>query len=416
MIELMPHQREVLNRLSNGKILWGSVGSGKSIVALAYYMEKEMMDDIYIITTAKKRDSLEWQGDAAKFGIGLTKDTSVAGVLHIDSWNNIDKYADVKDSFFIFDEQRLVGNGAWVKSFQRIVKNGNAWIILSATPGDTWLDYIPVFIANGFYKNITQFKTEHVVYEAFSRYPKIKRYLNEPKLKKLKNEVLVEMEYLSTATRHLQEARVFYDVDLFNTAWKDRWNVFEDRPIREAGELFAVCRRIVYTDPSRLSAIRGLMEKHPKLIVFYNYNYELELLRELNDTWSDLVGVGEMNGSDSKWPVVAEWNGHRKQEIPKTDDWVYLVQYTAGAEGWNCIETDAIAFYSLTYSYKKFEQSQGRIDRLTSPFSDLYYYMLVSESPVDRAVRASLNVKQTFNERKWAEENLPTFDELWVPK
>lgn len=416
MIELMPHQREVLNRLSNGKILWGSVGSGKSIVALAYYMEKEMMDDIYIITTAKKRDSLEWQGDAAKFGIGLTKDTSVAGVLHIDSWNNIDKYAEVKDSFFIFDEQRLVGNGAWVKSFQRIVKNGNAWIILSATPGDTWLDYIPVFIANGFYKNITQFKTEHVVYEAFSRYPKIKRYLNEPKLKKLKNEVLVEMEYLSTSTRHLQEARVFYDVDLFNTAWKDRWNIFEDRPIREAGELFAVCRRIVYTDPSRLSAIRGLMEKHPKLIVFYNYNYELEMLRELNDTWSDLVGVGEMNGSDSKWPVVAEWNGHRKQEIPKTDNWVYLVQYTAGAEGWNCIETDAIAFYSLTYSYKKFEQSQGRIDRLTSPFSDLYYYMLVSESPVDRAVRASLNVKQTFNERKWAEENLPTFDELWVPK
>lgn len=416
MIELMPHQREVLNRLSNGKILWGGVGSGKSIVALAYYMEKEMMDDIYIITTAKKRDSLEWQGDAAKFGIGLTKDTSVAGVLHIDSWNNIDKYADVTDSFFIFDEQRLVGNGAWVKSFQKIVKNGNAWIILSATPGDTWLDYIPVFIANGFYKNITQFKTEHVVYEAFSRYPKIKRYLNEPKLKKLKNEVLVEMEYLSTSTRHLQEARVFYDVDLFNTAWKDRWNVFEDRPIREAGELFAVCRRIVYTDPSRLSAIRGLMEKHPKLIVFYNYNYELELLRELNDTWSDLVGVGEMNGSDSKWPVVAEWNGHRKQEIPKTDNWVYLVQYTAGAEGWNCIETDAIAFYSLTYSYKKFEQSQGRIDRLTSPFSDLYYYMLVSESPVDRAVRASLNVKQTFNERKWAEENLPTFDELWVPK
>ncbi len=409
MVELLPHQREVLNRLSNGKILWGGVGSGKSIVSLAYYMEKEMMNDLYVITTAKKRDSLEWQGDAAKFGIGLTKDTTVAGVLHIDSWNNIDKYTDVTDSFFIFDEQRLVGNGAWVKSFQKIVKNGNAWIILSATPGDTWLDYIPVFIANGYYKNVTQFKREHIVYAPFSRFPKIDRYLGTAKLEKLKNEVLVEMEYLSSATRHLQEVRVFYDVDLFNKAWKDRWNVFEDRPIREAGELFAVCRRIVYGDESRIHSLRGLMEKHPKLIVFYNFNYELEMLRELNDTWSDLVGVGEFGSEDSKWPVFAEWNGTRKQEIPKTDNWVYLVQYTAGAEGWNCTETDAMVFFSLTYSYKKFEQSQGRIDRLTSKFTDLYYYMLVSESPVDRAVRASLNVKQTFNERKWADENLPTF-------
>lgn len=412
-MELMPHQREVLNRLSNGKILWGGVGSGKSIVALAYYIEKEMLDDIYVITTAKKRDSLEWQGDAAKFGIGLTEDTSVAGTLHIDSWNNISKYEEVKNSFFIFDEQRLVGNGAWVKSFQKIVKNGNAWLILSATPGDTWLDYVPVFVANGFYKNVTQFKREHVVYAAFSRYPKIERFLGVAKLEKLKQEVLVEMEYLSEATRHHKEIEVFYDIDLFNIAWKDRWNPFEDRPIREAGELFAVCRKIVYGDPSRLVALRELMEIHPKLIVFYNYNYELEVLRELNDTWSDLVGVGEMRGADSKWPAIAEWNGHRKQEIPKTDNWVYLVQYTAGAEGWNCIETDAMVFYSLTYSYKKFEQSQGRIDRLTSKFRDLHYYSLVSQSPVDRAVRASLNVKQTFNERKWADENLPIFEADW---
>jgi len=345
MLELRPHQEEVLDRLRNGAILWGGVGSGKSVVALAYYIRKELIGDIYVITTAKKRDSLEWQGDAAKFGIGLTEDTTVAGKLIIDSWNNIGKYTDVEGAFFIFDEQRVVGNGAWVKSFLKIVRNQNAWLILSATPGDTWMDYIPVFIANGYYKNATEFKREHVVYASFSRYPKIVKFLGVNKLERLKNEVLVEMPYLSASTRHHEEIAVEYDVDLFNMAFKKRWNVYEDRPIREVAELFAVLRKIVYSDRSRLAALRELMDKHPRLIVFYNFNYELDILRELNDTWSDVV-------------TVAEWNGHKKEPIPDTDSWVYLVQYTAGAEGWNCTSTNSMVFYSLPYSFKKFERQR----------------------------------------------------------
>ena len=65
MIELMDHQKEPLEKLSNGKILNGGVGSGKSIVALAYYAQKDCNGDLIVITTAKTRDSLEWEGDAA---------------------------------------------------------------------------------------------------------------------------------------------------------------------------------------------------------------------------------------------------------------------------------------------------------------------------------------------------------------
>lgn len=402
MVELKPHQEEVLNRLENGKILWGGVGSGKSITALSYYLRKELIGDIYVITTAKKRDSLDWESDAAKLGIGTKEGASVAGVLHVDSWNNISKYTDVKGAFFIFDEQRLVGNGAWVKSFHKIVKNQNAWLILSATPGDTWMDYIPVFVANGYYKNITEFKREHVVYAPFSRYPRIDRFLGINKLEENKRRVLVEMPYLSQARRHHQDVRVFYDVEKFKLASEKRWHPYEDRPIKDVSELFAVMRKIVYSDRSRLDQVRGLMDRHPKLIVFYNFNYELDLLRELYDSHSDLVEVGE-------------WNGHRKDPIPKSDNWVYLVQYTAGAEGWNCTETNAMCFFSLTYSWKQFEQAQGRIDRLNTYFSDLFYYSLFSKSLVDRAVRNSLDRKETFNERTWAAENIPHFavlDEL----
>lgn len=394
-MQLMPHQEEVLGRLSNGKILWGGVGSGKSVVALAYYMQKEMTDDIYVITTAKKRDSLEWQGDAAKFGIGMTKETSIAGVLHIDSWNNIGKYEDVKDAFFIFDEQRLIGSGAWVRSFYKIAKN-NAWLILTATPGDTWMDFIPVFVANEYYKNKTEFIRKHVRYRPFSRFPQIEGYLDTGILEQYKREVLVAMPYESKALRVHRDVKVGYDVEKFNKAFKERWNVFTEEPIKNVSELFAVLRRIVYEDPSRLEAIRELMEKHPRLIVFYTYNYELEMLRDLGDTWSDMY-------------EVAEWNGHLKQTIPTSDNWVYLVQYSSGAEGWNCTSTDAMAFYSMTYSYKQFEQAQGRIDRLTTAYDELYYYTLMSTSFVDRAVRKAQEVKKDFNESAWAYENIPNF-------
>lgn len=397
-MELYPHQVKAVNELKCGKILYGGVGTGKSMTATAYYAEKDTMGDLYVITTAKKRDSKEWEKDAIHFGITPDRDTSLYGVLTVDSWNNIAKYEDVKGCTFIFDEQRLVGSGSWVKSFYKIAKN-NSWLVLSATPGDTWMDYAPVFIANGFYKNITAFKREHVVYEPYARYPKIAGYLGKTKLNRLRREILVEMPFVKHTKRTLHLVDVEHDKELLKTAAVQRWNPYKEEPIRDAAELFAVMRRIVNTHPSRLDAIRELLDEHSKLIVFYNFNYELHILRQINDTWSDVV-------------QVAEWNGHRKEPIPDSDCWVYLVQYTAGAEGWNCTETDAMAFYSLNYSWRKFEQAQGRIDRMNTLYTSLSYYALMSNSMVDTAVWNSLQQKKAFNERAWVKENYGEDDEL----
>lgn len=388
MVQLFPHQEKVIDKLSSGKILWGGVGTGKSIAVLAYYMKDQAPKDIYVITTAKKRDSLEWEKDAAAFGIGTEPDATVAGIIKIDSWNNIGKYSEVEDAFFIFDEQRLVGNGAWVKSFLKIAKK-NDWVMLTATPGDTWIDYIPVFIANGLYKNPTEFKREHVVYAPHSRYPKVLRYLNVYTLEKYRNMILVEMPFIKHTERNLEDILFPYDVDLFKQVTVRRWNPYEEKPIKDIAEMFYLMRRVVNSDPSRFNAILELLEKHPRIIVFYNFNYELDILRGLSD-----------------FVPLAEWNGHRKQPIPDTKSWVYLVQYVSGAEGWNCTSTDTIVFYSLTYSYKNFEQAQGRIDRLNTPFFQLFYYIFLSNSVIDRAVRQSLASKQLFNEQVWAQENM----------
>jgi len=371
LIELKPHQKKAVRELSNGKILYGSVGSGKTLTSLAYYLEKESDKKLLIITTAKKRDSKDWIKEAAL--LGITE-------LTVDSWQNIHKYEDVTNSLLIADEQRLVGSGKWTKSFIKIAKK-NHWILLSGTPGDTWLDYIPVFVANGFYKNRTEFKREHVVYSHYTKFPKVERYISTGKLIRLRNQILVEMPYVKHTTRKVEHVEVDYDDEKMEKATKHRWHIWEDRPIRDVAELFHVMRKIVNTDESRLNALKALLREHQKIIVFYNFDYELEILRTLGDEF-----------------VVAEWNGHKHEPIPNTDSWVYLVQYMAGSEGWNCTDTNVMVFYSLTYSYKMFHQAHGRIDRLNTSFYELKYYIFLSKSIIDNAIWRSLKQKKNFNE------------------
>ena len=400
--ELAEHQKTAVKKMHNGCVLQGGVGTGKTITALAYYYTRVMGGDlehkdnpvgeprdIYVFTTAKKRDDLDWPREAAYFAISTDRDNSWGGIqLHVDSWNNIPKYIDVKDAFIILDEQRLVGSGAWVKAFLKLAKN-NKWIMLSATPGDTWMEWANLFIAHGFYKNRTDFSRQHVVYSSFTKFPKIDRYVDTWKLEQYRRQLLVDMPYQRHTTRVMHTIPVDFDKTLFQTMFKDRWNPYEEKPIGEVGELFALLRRLVNSDASRIQAIKDIHEKHPRIIIFYNHNHELQALRELAS------GLGV---------VVSEWNGHKHQPVPDTQSWLYLVQYSAGAEGWNCIETDTIVFYSLTYSYKLFEQSQGRIDRLNTPFSVLHYYILRSNSMLDGSIWKALKNKKNFNEKALVKE------------
>lgn len=407
-LELYPHQVKALKEIHNGCVVKGGVGTGKSRVSLAYYWTRVTHSPLkingygfdgppakdiplYIITTAKKRDDVEWEEEAAHFGISAHEGAGNGVKLVVDSWNNIPKYADVKDAFFIFDEQRLVGSGAWVKAFLKIAQH-NQWIVLSATPGDSWMDYCPIFIANGFYKNRTEFVNRHVKYSNFSKFPKIDRYVEQDILEAYRQQVLVDMPYARHTQRISRDVLVDHDKALFDQVWNERWNPFKDEPIRDVAEMFITARRVVNGDPARLNGLMRIMEKHDRVIVFYNHNYELEMLRTLEHT----LGI-----------PVAEWNGHKHQPIPDTKKWLYLVQYRAGAEGWNCITTDAMVFYSMTYSWKDYEQSHGRIDRLNTPYTELYYYTLKSSSEIDRAISKALKTKRNFNEKVYVKNWAP---------
>ena len=359
------------------------------------YVPMNSPKDLYIITTARKRDTCEWEGELAPFLLSTHPESNYyKNKVVVDSWNNIGKYKEVTNAFFIFDEQRVVGYGAWTKAFLKIAKS-NRWILLSATPGDTWQDYIPVFIANGFYRNKTDFIDQHVVYDWRAKYPKIDRYLNTGRLIRLRDRILVTMDFQRQTVSHHEDVAVPYDIATYKTVMRRRWNLWEDRPIETAGELCYSLRRVVNSDEARSVALLELVEKHPKVIVFYNFDYELDILKSL------YYGEGF---------EISEWNGHKHQPIPDGDKWVYLVQYTAGCEGWNCITTDTIVFYSQNYSYKVMVQAAGRIDRLTTPYTDLYYYHLKSFSGIDLAISKALKAKKNFNEGKfvgWATKPMP---------
>ena len=397
-MELDNGQLEAIDRLKNGSILVGKVGSGKSRTGLTYFFCKECggkvcinqqgvyspmtnPKDLYIITTAKKRDDGEWDKELIPFFL-YPKDAAPIKIV-VDSWQNLPKYANVMNSFFIFDEQRLVSYGKWTKTFLRISKH-NKWILLSATPADKWEDLAPIFIANGFYQNITEFRHKHCVYNPHVKWRQVSRYINQGKLIKLRELVYVDIEYSNEKVKHDEKIFVDFNRDLYKDVMKTRWNPYENAPIENVSQFCYILRRIINSDESRIEAVKSILSEHPKVIIFYNFDYELDILRELT---KDLE------------IFKSEWNGHLHQPVPECAQWVYLVQYTAGAEGWNCTTTNTIIFFSQNYSYKTMVQASGRIDRRNSPFKDLYYYHLVSRASLDLAISKALKSKKQFNEK-----------------
>lgn len=397
-----PEQIQAVRQLQNGSILAGGVGSGKTLTSLAWYLtsvcnaalfkkggslaKKKVKGSptLYVITTAKKRDSLEWEEEAARLGLSTDSDCSFTGsAIVVDSWNNIGKYSDREHAVFFFDEQRASGSGRWVKEFLKITRK-NTWLLLSATPGDVWMDYLPVFMAHGFFRTRTEFMEDHVIFDRFAKYPKVKRYIGEAKLQRLRRSILVEMPVERHTTRERETVYCDYDRDLYKWVVKNRMDPWTEEPLRDAGGVCRILRKVVSDNDWRSEQAKRILSSNERVIVFYNYNYELDRI----------LAVSESLGLPT-----AQWNGHRHDAIPAEPRWVYICQYTSAAEGWNCTSTDTVLFWSLNYSWRVTEQCEGRIDRLNTPYSRLKYYFLESHSSIDEAVRRSLSSKKVFNER-----------------
>lgn len=397
---LYSHQKEALAKMFDGCVLNGSVGSGKSRTGIYYYFSKyggsidpdyvpmKNPPDLYIITTSKKRNDLEWEEELTPFLLYAPdgKDRLYQNKVVVDSWQCIHKYDEVTGAFFIFDENKINGKGAWAKSFLKIARN-NVWIILSATNGDKIEDYETLFIAEGFVRNRSDFRNQFLIYSSYVKsFPKIEGYRNETRFYRLRDRILIDMDFERHTVPHHEDITVGYDLRKYKEVMRSRWNPFTEEPITQASSLCYVLRKIVNCDESRQIALLELLEDHPKVIIFYNFDDELELL----------LNLAYQPGTE-----VAQYNGHKHEPIPTGRRWVYLVNYNA-AEAWNTTATNVMIFYSQNYSYKTMTQAAGRIDRLITPYNDLYYYHLKSKSSIDLAICRALRNKKKFNERRFA--------------
>ena len=396
---LYPHQKDAIKKMFNGCVLNGTVGSGKSRTGLYYYFQKyggsidpgykymtKKPPDLYILTTAKKRNDMEWEKEMIPFLLSTKPELNVyKNKVIVDSWQNIKKYDDVKNAFFIFDENKINGKGVWAKSFLKLVKC-NEWILLSASNGDKWEDYETLFIAEGFFRNRTEFRNEHLIVSNYGGFPKVSGYRNETRLFRLRDKILIDMDFKRHTRQNHEDIYVQYDIHKYKEVIRTRWDIYKDEPITQASGLCYVLRRVVNEDESRQVALLELLENHRKAIIFYNFDNELDIL----------LNLGYSEGT-----VIAQYNGHKHEPIPDSEKWVYLVNYNA-CEAWNTTKTNCIIFYSQNYSYKVMIQAAGRIDRLNTPFTDLYYYHLKSRSGIDLAISKALKAKKKFNETRWA--------------
>lgn len=406
-VKLFPYQEDALKRMHNGCILCGGTGTGKSITSLAYIYTKELHGsiklngkgewkppkvnkDIYIITVASKRDKGEWEDELCRFGLSTDISRSVNGIkVTIDSWNRIQHYKKVYGAVFIFDEDKVTGSGKWAKTFLYISRR-NRWIILSATPGDKMIEYLYVFLANGFYKNKQEFIAKHVIRKPYVPYFDIQDYIRKPVLEKHRREVLVIMKRDTDISIVNHNIVCDYDRKKYKDVWARRWDIYEQKPIEETGKLLSLIRRVVNEDPDRVLKLKSVLAHQAKVIIFYNYNFELEILRKVCSELHFTIG---------------EHNGQKHTEVPNTKKWVYICQYNSAGEGWNCVTTNQMIFYSLSYSYKAMKQAAGRINRINTSFKELHYYILQSKAPIDVAILRALSQKRDFNERAFGKNS-----------
>lgn len=371
-ISMYEYQLEAIDKLQSGMILWGNVGSGKSRTSLYFYCKNYSNKKLLIITTAQKRNNGEWLEECKVFGLNPI----------IDSWNNIKKYEKYENYFIIFDEDHLTGYGAWSKTFIKMAKC-NDWLVLTGTPGDNYAEFMTVFIAKGWYKNKRDFEENHVIYSRYSKYPKVDRYINQGLLEKHRRDILVKMFVEKRPMVHKEIVITQYDISKYKKAYKEKRDE-NNKPFKNATAFCLYLRKICNEDESKIVKVRELLLKHNKVIIFYNYIYEKEMLLKLLKTMKTFN--------------VGEYNGQHHDDIPIGERWAYLCQYTAASEGWNCLLCDTMIFFSMSYSYKAMEQAAGRINRVNTPYKDLYYYYLRTTSSIDLSINRALSTKRNFNE------------------
>lgn len=141
----------------------------------------------------------------------------------------------------------------------------------------------------------------------------------------------------------------------------------------------------------KIAALKDLIEStEDRLIIFYNFNGELEVLRDLCASVERPVSIICGNIKDLS-------------SYEKSKDSVTLVQYQAGAMGLNLQKSNKIVYFTPPLSSEFFEQSKKRIHRIGQDRTCFYYYLICSGS-IEEKIYRTLAMRKDYTERLFENE------------
>ena len=142
---------------------------------------------------------------------------------------------------------------------------------------------------------------------------------------------------------------------------------------------------------NKMAALRDLLEStNDRIIIFYNFTKEYELIKNLCETLDKPVSV--VNGSKKD---LKNYNNH--------SDSVTLIQYQAGAHGLNLQKANKILYFTLPLSSEMFEQSKKRIHRIGQNKTCFYYYLIVEKS-IEEKIWRTLKMRRDYTNKLFEED------------
>lgn len=140
----------------------------------------------------------------------------------------------------------------------------------------------------------------------------------------------------------------------------------------------------------KLQTFKELVQStQDRLIVFYNFNAELELLKRI---------------AASLDRPISEVNGQTKDltAYEQEDNSITFIQYQAGAMGLNLQKANKIIYFTLTDKSELFEQSKKRIHRIGQE-QPCFYYILMCKGSVEEVILQTLEMRKDFTDELFNE-------------
>lgn len=418
-ITLFDYQKEAIENYKEKSFNLSDTGVGKTVMALGSFIESKCKKLLVICLAPKVVDFAE---DGVLMNVDITPlnrgskknkellaESDKVAISFESVWRIPEflKWVD-EDTFIIIDESHKVANTSSkvTKYVMKLSKKAKYTYLCTATPisNGKYEQYYPQLKMLGVYNGTKKeyynmFVDERMTRMGGSQFMQITGYRNIDLLENMVNQCSVNYK---RDKPYLPEDYVYKTKKpaMFNKLKKNRMYKTDNGEVIEldnSSKLFNALRCVSHgfllginkqVSKEPFERLQAILETHnnERVVIFYNYNIELEMLKQLL--------------SKLKRPT-SEYNGARKdlKEFKGKYNGVVLAHYKSASTGINdFVISNVMVFNSLPLSSIELTQSKGRIDRQGQGKKPMYYF-IIPDTPVEKKIFEQItNGKDFTNE------------------